>query len=324
MNVFVSPTDHAWYTFLRERLPDEVNFWRPSGTKTFNALEQGEPFLFKAKAPHNAIIGGGWFARFVRAPVSLAWQAFGENNGVPDVRTFLARVRQYRRDTTSPDPEVGCILINEPFWFPEPLWLDAPSDWSREIVSGKRYDTTDAIGARLWDAVVQRLADPRAIIGPDARSATGNDLSDTPLFPAGPSAVGPRYGRERLIASRLGQGGFRLSVLDAYQRRCAITGERITPVLEAAHIKPYAYQGPHAVSNGLLLRSDLHRLFDLGYVSVDPDYRFLVSSRLQDEFHNGKDYYELAGSRLAVVPERQQDLPDKGFLQWHNEAVFHA
>ena len=50
---------------------------------------------------------------------------------------------------------------------------------------------------------------------------------------------------------------------DAYERRCAVTGEKTLPVLEAAHIRPYALLGPHRVNNGLLLRSDLHKLFDL-------------------------------------------------------------
>ena len=72
---------------------------------------------------------------------------------------------------------------------------------------------------------------------------------------------------------RLGQGAFRVLVTDAYRRRCTISNERTLPVLEAAHIRPYADNGPHQLSNGLLLRSDLHRLFDLGYFTVDPDRR---------------------------------------------------
>src|SRR5690606_25199343 len=59
--------------------------------------------------------------------------------------------------------------------------------------------------------------------------------------------------------------------LDAYQTRCAVTGQRARPVLEAAHIKPFALTGPNTRSNGLALRADVHQLFDLGYVTVDPD-----------------------------------------------------
>ncbi len=314
MHLFVSPTDHDWYEFLRRRGLEEVNFWRPSAGKRFTALQPGEPFLFKAKAPHHAIVGGGRFVRYVRAPISLAWQAFGENNGTPDVVSFLQRVRKYRGDDLSPDPEVGCILLSEPFFFPEALWLDPPGDWSRQIVSGKQYDTETSIGATLWDAVVERIADPRTVIGPPTDEVPSLESEQAP--PA------ERYGSPFLTASRLGQGTFRLGVLDAYERRCSVTGERIVPVLEAAHIRPYAAQGPHLVSNGLLLRSDIHRLFDLGYVTVTPKHEFRVSSRLEYEFHNGRDYYELEGRPLIVLPKSRQERPASEYLEWHNDMVF--
>ena len=78
-----------------------------------------------------------------------------------------------------------------------------------------------------------------------------------------------RYGAEYLTRARIGQGAFRVLVTDAYQRRCAISGERTLPVLQASHIRPYSDEGPHHVANGILLRSDLHTLFDRGYITVD-------------------------------------------------------
>jgi len=310
MNLFVGLTDHDWYSYLLERRPDEVNFWWPSGATGFQALQPGEPFLFKAKAPHSAIIGGGYFDRYVRAPVSLAWQAFGENNGAPDMGSLLQRVGKYRREM-SPDPEIGCTLLVEPFFFPADLWVEPPSDWSRPIVRGKRYSTSEEIGASLWDAVVARIADPRTVIGPDALSVAGE-------FPTS----GDRFGSPFLTRSRLGQGTFRLGVLDAYQKRCAVTGERVVPVLEAAHIRPYADRGPHAIDNGLSLRADIHRLFDLGYVTVDPSLKFRVSSLLDREYDNGKNYYHYQGKELAVLPTRPHDRPASEYLEWHSDVRF--
>jgi putative restriction endonuclease len=93
-------------------------------------------------------------------------------------------------------------------------------------------------------------------------------------------------------------------VTDAYERRCAITGERTLPVLEAAHIKPYGSGGPHELENGLLLRSDLHTLFDQGYVTVDADQlKVVVSSRIREEFENGRDYYHLHGRAIRLPRE---------------------
>ena len=87
------------------------------------------------------------------------------------------------------------------------------------------------------------------------------------------SEPGSRYGEPRLIQPRLGQATFRIAVLDAYGRACAVTGEHSLPALEAAHIRSYAESGPHEICNGLLLRADLHRLFDTGYVTVTPELR---------------------------------------------------
>lgn len=68
-------------------------------------------------------------------------------------------------------------------------------------------------------------------------------------------------------------------------------------MLEAAHILPVSEGGRHQISNWLLLRADLHRLFDEGHVSVTPDYEFDVSRRLKDDFDNGEPYYPLEGKR---------------------------
>ena len=76
-----------------------------------------------------------------------------------------------------------------------------------------------------------------------------------------------RYGEPLLIRPRLGQGAFRVLVTDIYQRRCAVTQERTLPALEAAHIRPYGEGGQHEAQNGLLLRRDIHSLFDAGYVN---------------------------------------------------------
>jgi len=131
----------------------------------------------------------------------------------------------------------------------------------------------------------------------------------------------PAYGSPLLVTPRLGQAAFRISVTDAYGRSCAVTGERALPTLQAAHIKPFSMVGKHEVRNGLLLRSDIHNLFDAGYVSVDPDLRFRVSPALGSEFANGRAYYELNGSKIRDTVTRSA-RPSKEFLEWHYSTVF--
>lgn len=108
---------------------------------------------------------------------------------------------------------------------------------------------------------------------------------------------------------------------DTYNRRCAVTHERTLPALDAAHIKPFKLCLSHAVNNGILLRSDLHKLFDKGYLTFTPNYRLEVSRRIREEFENGHEYYNLAGKELER-PANKIDWPNLELLRWHNEEVF--
>ena len=134
--------------------------------------------------------------------------------------------------------------------------------------------------------------------------------------------VSPAYGNSVLTKVRLGQGAFRVLVTDAYTRRCSITGEKTLPVLEAAHIQPYAESGPHFISNGLLLRSDMHKLFDGGYLTITNDLKIEISPRIKEEFQNGKEYYQYHGKDLLYLPNRDIDKPNEKYIEWHNTNIY--
>ena len=114
---------------------------------------------------------------------------------------------------------------------------------------------------------------------------------------------------------------FRVAVTDVYQRQCAVSGERTLPILDAAHIRPYGEGGPHEVTNGLLLRTDIHRLFDLGYVTVTNDAHFEVGKRLKEDFENGRHYYAMHGSDVAL-PRDPRLRPSREALEWHQNNRF--
>src|SRR2546427_5557855 len=308
MKIWIGVTDKNWYEHLMRLAPEEVNFWQPSGSRTFRVLQPGEPFLFKLHSPENFIVGGGFFVRYSALPASLAWEAFEGKNGVGSLEDLISRVRRYRVDAQSIDPVIGCNVLAEPFFLPRSEWIAVPANWSANIVQGKSYDTESEEGENLWGAVQQFMA-----LGQSAREA-GPESPDE----------GFRFGAEYLARGRLGQGAFRVLVTDAYLRRCAITGEKTLPVLEAAHIKPFALNGPNYVRNGILLRSDLHKLFDLGYVTVTPELRLEVSPRLKAEWENGREYYAYHGKDLLCRPTDAASFPSGEFLQWHNENTFKA
>ena len=103
-----------------------------------------------------------------------------------------------------------------------------------------------------------------------------------------------------------------------------ITVENTLPVLEAAHIRPFARSGVNEVSNGMLLRSDFHRLFDAGLVTVTPDLHVELSPRIKEQGFNGKPYYRLHGKSLLNVPQDPVNRPSSDLLSWHNENCFQS
>lgn len=302
MQLYVAITDQAWFEYLRANTPDEVNFWRPGGTP-FRKLQPGELFLFK---PHrqNFVMGGGFFSQFTPLPVSFAWKAFDVKNGAQTEGEMRARIEHYRRIPPQPaeDYTIGCIVLLRPFFLQLADWIVLP-EWKRGIQQGWGFDVETEPGKTLWTSAMQAA-------------------SASPVSAAEPAIIeAARFGEPQLVMPRLGQGSFRVVVTDVYERRCAFTSSPVLCTLEAAHIKPYALDGPHAPENGLLLRQDLHTLFDRGYMTVTPEYRLEVSRRIRDEFHNGKDYYAMHGSTIRL-PMKPQGRPSADYLRWHNEHVF--
>ena len=307
MQGYVAVTDPGWHAHLaRTPDPKDANFWKPSA-RAFR-LDVGTPFFFKIKAPHNAIAGFGYFAGFSVLPDWMAWETFGESNGVgslAELRARLRRVQDGARIEPDPTGRIGCCLIAESCFFPPSDWVPPPASWSPRTQTGARLDLESAEGQRVWNECVVRSAPIRGvsnIAAPEDRLAA-------------------RYGTPTLHLPRLGQGIFRVKVLDAYERACAVTGEHSLPVLEAAHIRPYSEGGQHAVTNGLVLRSDIHRLFDTGYVTVSERGLFVVGRRLNDEFENGASYYKLQGQPVAI-PKHGDHTPDRLALEWHRSTRF--
>lgn len=302
INLVIAVTDGNWFEMLRQQ-PNlaEVNFWAPSAAN-FRALQSGELFLFKLHAPRNVIVGGGIFAYATVLPCSLAWEAFREANGARSAPDMRARIARYRRTNPS-DPSdfaIGCRILTQPFFFEERDFIPAPSSWSPNIVTYKTYNTDDTEGLAIWEAVNDRLSSARL---------------------PGMAEEQARYGEPSLIRPRLGQGAFRVLVTDVYKRRCAVTQERTLPALEAAHIRPYGNGGSHEARNGLLLRRDIHSLFDAGYVTVTPELRFEVSRHIKEDYQNGRHYYAMHGKPISA-PTNAVMQPDPAELHWHNEHCY--
>ena len=188
-------------------------------------------------------------------------------------------------------------------FFPAPMWVEGPRDWRDQIVQHKTYDLEAGEGQRVWRDCLQRAA-----VDAPGLAAASNAF--------GQPDRGERFGAPMLVRPRLGQGTFRALVTDTYERACAVSGEHSLPALEAAHIRPYSEGGEHDPTNGLLLRADIHRLYDSQLVTVTPDYTFKVSPRLREDYQNGKIYYALQDQKIRLPRDREL-WPDREALDWH-------
>ena len=216
------------------------------------------------------------------------------------MRPTIAALRRSGPLDERDDPTVGCRILTQPFFWPRDRWIATPESFAPSTVVGRGYPTDDPEGLRLWRAVQERL-------------------EATPVPPQ--PVTGDRFGAPVAMRRRLGQGAFRMAVTDGYGRRCAVSGERTLPILDAAHIRSYAAGGEHEMSNGMLLRTDIHKLLDRGYVTITEDLRFAVSARLKADFDNGAHYYAMQGRELARPKPGFSD-PAPEVLQWHRENCY--
>ena len=316
---FIAVTDDRWFRFLKGEASggrvDEVNFWSPRSVRKIKAFAPGEPVFFRLKRGFDAIAGYGFFAHHTVIGLAAAWDVFGWRNGEPDEVTFLGRIGEYRgEDLLDPrhrsDP-IACTILRDARFWPRDQWIPWGVDqgWAKNIVQGKTE--RDPVRAELLRGAI--TADHSY----DETCAEYREQFEVLDFDA-------RRWRVAETVVREGQGTFRTRILDAYGRRCAITGERTEPVLDAAHIQPYLGPPSNHVQNGLLLTKEFHALFDEGLVGVTPDGFVKVSRALRQRWQNGRRYYDYDGKSLAKLPDDPRHRPSEEALEWHMRARFLA
>ncbi|MEV4479081.1 HNH endonuclease [Micromonospora coxensis] len=216
------------------------------------------------------------------------------------------------------------------------IWAYATEPVGRLVAVGVVWDDPyqqahdDTLGWRVairWDADLTRylLSDEHAVVGVPAgsvRSVRGLLPQESELLMEAldrhraPEPESLPEGRRRRLAevtARQGQSEFRRKLMVAYGGRCAITGCDTEAALQAAHISPYDGPATNRVTNGLLLRADLHNLFDRGLIWVDGEQRVRVKSHVVH-------YAPWHGEPLRP-PARDVDRPDPDALALHRRNV---
>ena len=118
--------------------------------------------------------------------------------------------------------------------------------------------------------------------------------------------------RDKILASicrRQGQGEFRRNLLKVYDNKCAITNSTIPETLEAAHIIPYKGSSTNHIQNGILLRADIHTLFDLNLFRIDENYIIYVDKSIEDNEYRNFD------SKYIRLPAGEEFYPSRDALK---------
>lgn len=300
---YVGNTDHEWFEFCKKQTQlTEVNFWQPS-RQHFRALDEGGVFFFRRKAPINKIGGFGILACAGQASIETSWRDLGVSNGVPNEEDFISRVAKYKNSNAIDKQTIlGFKILVHPVFLDESDWIDVPKDWSNSIVTGKGYNS-DAVQARS----LRKLYEAHKL---DEQTHVSLCIPDGFEEPE----TGFRHHSNSKV--RVGQSAFRMRLLSSYSNKCAVTGESVEVCLQAAHIAPYSINQNHHVSNGLLLRSDIHNLFDAKLLSFDQNYRVVLSSKLRELVAEHSEYLALEGRKIRL-PKNKSHRPSAKELEKH-------
>lgn len=295
MGFGIAVTNLNWHGYLNEiESGREVNFWTPTPWKV--KLAKGTPWAFMLKAPIRKLGGFGLFSSYEEMKVSEAWNRWGEYNGVGSEDKFRSRISEISKRNvqhgSSDDPVIGCVVLTDPvFWSQEQsiavenLGVQFPS----AIVKWKWFEES-------WPSVEQNSELP----------ATSFELIGN---------IKPTYTLQS-VKYRIAQHKFRQTVIEQYNSTCCITGTSYAKVLEAAHIQPYLCDRSNHPQNALCLRTDVHRLFDAGLLTITKVLEVRVSTKLRST-----EYSKLEGKRISL-PSNQKHWPSMNALDFHLTKIF--
>jgi len=200
MKIWIGVTDDDWFNRLSLLKPDEVNFWQPSGSRTFGAIQSGEPFLFKLHSPKNFIVGGGYFVGYSALPASLAWDAFREKNGVGSADELRTRYQNLQKVVSETNVQMASLQLyakEVSVAYGIKQRLEGPSDVAAE---GKLVPT---FAESLADFNYLRSAERFTV---NNRRVGRFGSATTPMLPAAIEAMTSHLGRTGNASSLHGSG----------------------------------------------------------------------------------------------------------------------
>lgn len=290
MTAVYASTTRAWFDVLAHLRPERVAFWQPTPARP-SRIELGERWYFKELGSPQ-ILGFGEYAGWERSTVVGLFGDYRLATGSATEADLLAAFRAFGPEFEL-NSEIGNVILEKFTQFEPPVALSSVGldDLTVRFV----YIEDD-------DPIADYVGGLRK--GAPATSFTLRD----------PEAA-KRAARKHKV--RVGQGAFRRLLLGTYGKVCAFTGPQLEETLQAAHIQPYVDAESNHVRNGLLLRADMHVLFDLGLLTLDPDLRIQVSSKLK-----GRDHVVESLHGTKVVLKSSTVEPSPAAIDFHRQQVF--
>lgn len=291
MAIVYASTTRSWFDALAALLPAQVAFWQPTPARP-SRIQPGERWYFKELGSPQ-ILGFGEYVGWERLSIGGLFEKYGVATGYVSEAELMAAFHFFGSEYAA-NTEIGNVILENftPFEHPVPLANVGLNDLSVRFVYIDGDDPVAAYvgGMRTNAAVTQfELRDPEAA---------------------------KRAASKRKV--RVGQSAFRRLLMETYGSACAFTGPQLQETLQAAHIQPYVDAESNHVRNGLLLRADIHLLFDLGLLTLTPDLQVQVSKKLK-----GRDpTIECLHGTKAVLKSDLGVQPSPEAIVFHRAEIF--
>lgn len=286
----ISPTDKSWFDLLKkQQFNSYVNFWTPTPWNIRKPRFE-DRWYFLLKSPIRKIGGFGELIEYKNMTIADAWKHYGLRNGCESFENMSAKVQSYvnkhskrngKKDVSIEDYKIGCLILKNCQFWDEGDYLD-PLEYNASVKD---------------QVVTRKIFDRYDPFLHDSNNNSFQILSE------------PREDYKAQINQRRGQGKFQGLILKAYNNACCISGETCPELLDAAHIQNYLTESSNHVQNGLLLRVDIHRLYDNGLLYIDDQFNILVSPLLK-----GTMYWQY-NRKSIKLPGDINDYPSKNALK---------
>ena len=258
------------------------------------------------------------------------WIVYLEPSKVRDTRGYfaVAKVQQVIPDPGTPGMYIAIIEPGSYLDFANPVPFNGPAGiMERGVlndegrISGRAQSAVRPLSPADFHRIVTAGLDETETLLPRVGDFSRAELDEEQA----PFVYEQERERVSQLTSRLVRDRvFRRTVLQAYDRRCAITGLKLIngggrAEVEAAHIRPVEANGPDILTNGIALSGTMHWMFDRGLIGLSDELDILVSRHVNDR-DGVRAMFNRTGK--AIVPHRPSQRPHPRFLEWHRDNRF--